>query len=123
MKKIIVAVTAVLTMTFAAQAQAWGPREQGALAGIAGTLLFQAITQAQPQVQGTGYPPVQVGGYPQNYPQPQVYPQQQPQIILQAPPVIYQQAPMQRVCDTFPQLDVYGRFYGNRTVCRSVPAY
>ena len=123
MKKIIVAVTAVLAMTFTAQAQAWGAREQGALAGIAGTLLFQAITQAQPQVQGTGYPPVQVGGYPQNYPQPQVYPQQQPQIILQAPPVIYQQAPMQRVCDTFPQLDVYGRFYGNRTVCRSVPAY
>jgi hypothetical protein len=122
MKKIIVAVTAVLTMTFAAQAQAWGPREQGALAGIAGTLLFQAITQAQPQVQGTGYPPVQVGGYPQNYPQPQVY-QQQPQIIMQAPPVIYQQAPMQRVCDSFPQYDVYGRFHGQRTVCRSVPAY
>jgi hypothetical protein len=122
MKKIIVAVTAVLTMTFAAQAQAWGPREQGALAGIAGTLLFQAITQAQPQVQGTGYPPVQVGGYPQNYPQPQVY-QQQPQIIVQAPPVIYQQAPMQRVCDSFPQYDVYGRFHGQRTVCRSVPAY
>ena len=122
MKKIIVAVTAVLTMTFAAQAQAWGPREQGALAGIAGTLLFQAITQAQPQVQGTGYPPVQVGGYPQNYPQPQVY-QQQPQIIVQTPPVIYQQAPMQRVCDSFPQYDVYGRFHGQRTVCRSVPAY
>jgi hypothetical protein len=122
MKKIIVAVTAVLTMTFAAQAQAWGPREQGALAGIAGTLLFQAITQAQPQVQGTGYPPVQVGGYPQSYPQPQVYPQQ-PQIIVQTPPVIYQQAPMQRVCDSFPQYDVYGRFHGQRTVCRSVPAY
>jgi len=122
MKKIIVAVTAVLTMTFAAQAQAWGPREQGALAGVVGTLLFQAVTQAQPQVQGSGYPPVQVGGYPQNYPQPQVY-QQQPQIIVQTPPVIYQQAPMQRVCDSFPQYDVYGRFHGQRTVCRSVPAY
>ena len=119
MKKIIVAVTAVLTMTFAAQAQAWGPREQGALAGIAGTLLFQAITQNQgPVVQGTGYPPVQVGGYPQ----PQIY-QQQPQVIYRQPQVIYQQAPMQRVCDSFPQYDVYGRFHGQRTVCRSVPAF
>jgi hypothetical protein len=123
MKKIIVAVTAVLAMSFTAQAQAWGPREQGALAGIAGTLLFQAITQNQGvQVQGTGYPPVQVGGYPQNYPQPQVY-QQQPQIIYQQPQIIYQQAPMQRVCDSFPQYDVYGRFHGQRTVCRSVPAF
>ena len=123
MKKIIVAVTAVLAMTFTAQAQAWGAREQGALAGIVGTLFFQAVAQNQgPVAQSSGYPPVQIGGYPQNYPQPQVH-QQQPQIILQAPPVVYQQAPMQRVCDTFPQLDVYGRFYGNRTVCRSVPAY
>lgn len=123
MKKIIVAVTAVVAMTFAAQAHAWGAREQGALAGIAGTLLFQAITQNQNTgYQQPGYPPVQVGGYPQNYPQPQVYPQQ-PQIILQAPPVVYQQAPMQRVCDSFPQYDVYGRFHGQRTVCRSVPAY
>jgi hypothetical protein len=122
MKKIIVAVTAVLAMSFTAQAQAWGPREQGALAGVVGTLLFQAVTQAQPQVQGSGYPPVQVGGYPQNYPQPQVY-QQQPQVIYQQPQVIYQQAPMQRVCDSFPQYDVYGRFHGQRTVCRSVPAF
>ena len=123
MKKIIVAVTAVLAMSFTAQAQAWGPREQGALAGIVGTLFFQAVAQNQgPVAQNSGYPPVQVGGYPQNYPQPQVY-QQQPQVIYQQPQVIYQQAPMQRVCDSFPQYDVYGRFHGQRTVCRSVPAF
>ena len=114
MKKFIVAVTAVLALTFSAQARAWGDREQGALAGLVVGALMQ---KAWGQPQSNGYPPVHQG-LPQQYP---VYTPQQPPIIVQAPPVIYHPQPVQQQCHTFPQYDVYGRFHGNRTVCRMVP--
>jgi hypothetical protein len=116
MKKIVIAVSAVIAMTFTTQVHAWGDREQGALAG----LVIGALMQKNwGQSQQTGYPPVQQGQHlpTQQYP---VY-SPQPQIIVQAPPVIYQPQPMQQQCHTFPQYDVYGRFHGHRTVCRMVP--
>lgn len=61
MKKTIAAVM----MVVASQAHAWGDREQGIVTGIAGTLLFQHITQPRPQPQyGYGQPPVVVGSAP-----------------------------------------------------------
>ena len=113
MKKFVLAI--MITVSTMGSAQAWGDREQGALAGlIVGAIAQRAFSQPQQ----TGYPPVQQGQqYPiQQYP---VY-SPQPQIIVQAPPVIYQPQ-MQQQCNTFPQFDVYGRFHGNRTVCRMVP--
>ena len=89
MKKIL-AVAAVLLATIT-NAQAWGPREQGILAGIAGTLIYQHIQQGHAQTYPQ-QPPVVVGGYPQAYPQPvpQVVIPQQPRVIVvpQQPQVI-----------------------------------
>lgn len=116
MKKFIVAVA--IFAGFTAQAHAWGAREQGILAGIAGTVILGSILNNQGSAQPVGYPPVQVGGYPQQYPQ--QYPQA-PVIINQPPVIVQAPRPHQRVCDSFPQLDVYGRYYGQRTVCRYVP--
>ena len=112
MKKIFVAL--MIVAGFSTQAHAWGEREQGTLAGIAGTLILQQIFRGQPVV-------VQGGGFPQQYPQPPVvqsYPQ--PQGYPMPPVIIAQPNPPQRVCDSFPQYDVYGRYYGQRTVCRHV---
>ena len=111
MKKFVLAI--MITVSSMGSAQAWGDREQGALAGLVIGALMQ---KSWGQPQQTGYPPVQQG-QPQQYP---VY-SPQPQIIVQAPDIIYQPQPMQRQCHTFPQYDVYGRFHGNRTVCRMVP--
>lgn len=113
MKKFVVAV--MITASTVGSAQAWGDREQGALAGLVIGALMQ---KSWGQPQQTGYPPVHQGQPPiQQYP---VY-SPNPQIIVQAPPVIYQPQPVQQQCHTFPQFDVYGRFHGHRTVCRMVP--
>ena len=114
MKKFVLAV--MITVSTMGSAQAWGDREQGALAGLVVGALMQ---KAWGQPQSNGYPPVQQGQQmpTQQYP---VY-SPNPQIIVQAPPVIYQPPPMQQQCHSFPQFDVYGRFHGNRTVCRMVP--
>lgn len=50
---------AVLLMATTASAFAWGPREQGIVTGIAGTLLYQHITEPRQQ------PPVVVHPAPQ----------------------------------------------------------
>ena len=113
MKKFIVAVTAVLALTFSAQARAWGDREQGALAGLVVGALMQ---KAWGQPQSNGYPPVHQG-LPQQYP---VY-TPQPQIIVQAPPVIYQ-PPMRQHCEYIPMRSPHGHYYGERYMCRLVPA-
>ena len=114
MKKFVLAV--MITASTMGSAQAWGDREQGALAGlIVGAIAQRAFSQPQ----HNGYPPVQQGQQmpTQQYP---VY-SPNPQIIVQAPPVIYQPQPMQQHCHTFPQYDIYGRFHGHRTVCRMIP--
>ena len=71
MKKFIV--TVITGLVFSNSAFAWGDREQGALAGIAGLWAFQ-------QLQRAGQPPV-------------IY-QQSPPVIVQQAPVIIQQAPI-----------------------------
>lgn len=48
MRKFIAALAILGSLS--APAHAWGDREQGALAGVAATLLFQHVTQAQPHV-------------------------------------------------------------------------
>jgi len=118
MKKFVLAI--MITASTMGSAQAWGEREQGALAGlIVGAIAQRAFSQPQQN----GYPPVHQG-QPQQYPT-QQYPVYipQPQIIVHAPPVIYQPQPMKEQCYTFQERDVYGRFHGHRTVCRMVPGY
>lgn len=71
MKKFIV--TVITGLVFCNSAFAWGDREQGALAGIAGLWAFQQLQRAgQPQV---------------IYQQPPVI-VQQPQVIISQPPII-----------------------------------
>ena len=72
MNKFLIAVAVVLST--ATSAHAWGPREQAALAGIAGTLLWQHI-HGHGHTQQPVYIPQQ---------QPQHYPQQ-PRVIIQQP--------------------------------------
>jgi hypothetical protein len=71
MKKFIV--TVIAGLVFSNSAFAWGDREQGVLAGIAGLWAFQ-------QLQSAGQPPV-------------IY-QQTPPVIVQQPQVIIQQPPI-----------------------------
>ena len=71
MKKFIV--TAIAGLVFSNSAFAWGDREQGALAGIAGLWAFQQLQRAG---------------------QPQVIYQQTPPVIVQQAPVIIQQSPI-----------------------------
>ena len=92
MKKFIVAVVAGLV--FSSSAFAWGPREQGALAGIAGLWAFQQLQRAgQPQVIYQQSPPV-------------IY-QQTPPVIVQQPPVIYAPQP-QQYCEYTVVTDQFG---------------
>ena len=72
--------TAVTVLLFATSAQAWGDREQGALAGIVGTLLWQKLDnqgqmQQRPQVihQPVYVPPTVIYQYPQVMPERQCY--------------------------------------------------
>jgi hypothetical protein len=83
MKKVLIA--GLIAISAVGSAHAWGEREQGALAGIAGTLLYQHVTR--PQVV---YSQPQVVYQQQTYPQvdqqyeyrtaPQYTPQYQPPI-------------------------------------------
>lgn len=70
----------VLALLFTTSAQAWGDREQGALAGIVGTLLWQKLDQEhsapyRPQVirQPVYVPPTVIYQYPQAMPERQCY--------------------------------------------------
>jgi hypothetical protein len=108
-------IAAVLLMVGATSAQAWGAREQGMLAGIAGTLLFQHVTRAPTQ------PQVTVGGtvhgpngtvYGQVQTQPR-YSQSGPVIIEQ--PRMYIPAPPR--CQVVPVYDYYGRYVAQQTLC------
>lgn len=77
MKRTLTAVALLATVGFSNPALAWGDREQGALAGVVGTLIFQHI-----QRDGFGRQPAPVIV-------------QQPPVIVQQPPVIYAPAPQQ----------------------------
>jgi hypothetical protein len=110
MKKLIAAT--IVMFGFTTQALAWGDREQGILAGIAGTLILQNVIQNR---QAQPYPPV--------YTNQQHYPQQ-PQVVYapQQPPVQIiindGMRGQQRVCRTIQVWDPSGRFYyGDKRVC------
>lgn len=85
---------ALIVSSIASQSHAWGPREQGILAGVAGVWAIQQLAkpaQAQPTY---SMPPVMM---PQQVIQPvpvYVYP---PQQAIQVPAPIYGQAPMPMV--------------------------
>ena len=92
MKKFII--TVVAGLVFSSSAFAWGPREQGALAGVAGLWAFQQLQRAgQPQVIYQQTPPV-------------IY-QQTPPVIMQQPPVIYAPQP-QQYCEYTVVIDQFG---------------
>jgi hypothetical protein len=99
MKKIVIAIIACASMS----AFAWGPREQGALAGfVAGALINQQLNEDRRE-------PVYVQPTPlYSYPQNPVY--QQPYVIRPEPRVI--------VCQDYQNYDHYGRPYGIQRVCR-----
>jgi hypothetical protein len=69
----------VAALLFATSAQAWGDREQGALAGIVGTLIWQKLESQnqppRPQVihQPVYTPPTVIYQYPQPIPERQCY--------------------------------------------------
>ena len=72
--------TAAAVLLFATSAQAWGDREQGALAGIVGTLLWQKLDnhgqiQQRPQVihQPVYVPPTVIYQYPPVMPERQCF--------------------------------------------------
>ena len=98
MKKTLALIAAACIAT---PALAWGDREQGALAGILGTLIYQHI-----QRDGFGRQPA-----PVIVQQPQIIYQPQPQIIY-APP------PPPPVCQHLPVRDIHGQFLGWHTHCR-----
>jgi len=99
MKLLAHLLTAALIGTAATTAQAWGEREQGALAGIAGVLLFNQLTRPQP-------------------PAPQYY---VPPVVVQPPVYVYPQQPYyvyRHHCWAEPYFDQYGRVAGYVHRCR-----
>ena len=84
MKQALALITAAAMAT---PALAWGPREQGALAGVVGTLIIQHI-QRDAHASSVPHQPVYVPG-------PVVV--QQPPVIVQPPPVVYAPAPQPQV--------------------------
>ena len=99
MKKFVIAIIACASMS----AFAWGPREQGALAGIAaGVLINQHLNEDR---RGYVYvQPAPVYSYPQNPVYVQPYVIRPPQRVI--------------VCQDFQNYDQYGRPYGIQRVCR-----
>lgn len=69
MKKAIVA--GLIAIGTIGSAHAWGPREQGALAGIAGLWAYQRLSTPQVIVQPQPQVIYQPQSYPQTYPQPE----------------------------------------------------
>jgi len=117
MKKALALITAACMAT---PALAWGPREQGALAGIVGTLIFQHVTKEAQAGQVPQTQPVYVPG-PVVVQQPPVVVQPQPVIVAQ-PQVILQNTGIvcpQGLAAFFNQrTDRYGRTYYVFDGCR-----
>ena len=81
MKTAIALITAALTAT---SAQAWGEREQGALAGIVGTLIIQQIYKDSQDRSQREHPPVIV----RERPAPVIVYRQPPAVIIHDTPHI-----------------------------------
>jgi hypothetical protein len=97
MKRIIAAAT--LAAVISTPALAWGPREQGAVLGIAGYWLYQKLDEAG-KPKG---PPVQY--------------QQPPVVIMQQPPVQSQPQSLPQ-CRTEATYNQTGEFLGYQLWCR-----
>lgn len=83
MKTAIALITAALTAT---SAQAWGEREQGALAGIVSTLIIQQIYKdSQERDDRRSQPPIVIRD---RQPQPVIVYRQPPAVIIQDTPQI-----------------------------------
>jgi hypothetical protein len=96
MKKVIAGL--LVSMMFSTSALAWGEREQGILAGVAGLWIFQQLDKAgNPQ-----QPPVVVYQNPPVYQQAPVY--QAPPVQI-TPPVVTQH---QQWCEWTPVTDQFG---------------
>jgi hypothetical protein len=87
----------VISFGFASTAHAWGEREQGALAGVAGLWIFQQLSKPQVVVQ---QPPV-------------VY--APPQVVYTQPPVVVYN-PVRQWCETRVIIDQNG-FHRTAQVC------
>ena len=97
MKKIVIAIS---IMSCATVVFAWGPREQGALAGIvAGVVIDEAIRNDEPR-----------------YVQPPRYYVEPPRYYQPYQPPVYVQPRQQ--CWNAPSFDYYGNVTGYRIVCR-----
>jgi hypothetical protein len=96
MKKVLVALITVATI---GSAHAWGPREQGALAGIViGTILSQPRPVYAPQ--------------PQVIYQQQTYPQAYPQVYEYRTPPVYSPQYQPPSVSCIPAYDQFGRYLG-----------
>lgn len=117
------ALTLITAAAMATPALAWGPREQGALAGIFGTLVFQHIQREAHAGTVPHHPPVYVPG-------PVVI--HQPPVVVHQPPVVVAPTPqnqiiLQNTGIVCPQglaaffnqrIDSYGRTYFVFDSCR-----
>lgn len=99
MKRFLVGVA--LTLSLVSTAFAWGPREQGALAGFAAGVILgqQAPVYVAPPPVYVAPPPVYVQPYP-------VYVSPAP---VYMPPRIH--------CTYTPKYDQYGRYVGQQQIC------
>lgn len=88
MKKVIVSAVVVVSALASASAHAWGPREQGIVAGAAGLWIFQQLNKAG---------------------QPQQVIVQQPPVVYQQPPVVYQAPVPQQYCESRIMTDQFGQ--------------
>jgi hypothetical protein len=107
MKKVIIA--GLISVASIGHAQAWGDREQAALAGIAGTLLIQQMTRPNVIAQ----PPVTVGA-PVTVIQPlPVYSYPPAPVYYRSPPVYSQQYSVpSRGMSCVPAYDQFGSYLG-----------
>ena len=99
MKKLIAGL--IVGMLVSTSAFAWGPREQGILAGAAGLWAIQQLTRPNAIINVNGNP---VNVNP-------VYVQPAPQVYVSPP--VYVQPQVQQYCESVPVVDQFG---GHRTV-------
>ena len=100
MKKVIAGLLVSVGILTSASAHAWGPREQGILAGAAGLWTIQQLTRPNAIINVNGNP---VNVNP-------VYVQPAPQVYVSPP--VYAPQP-QQWCESVPVVDQFG---GHRTV-------
>lgn len=102
MRKIVITVVALVAMLLSTSAFAWGAREQGILAGVAGLWTVQQLTRPNAIINVNGNP---VNINPQYVPAPSG--------PLYVSPPVYVQPQVQQYCESVPVVDQFG---GHRTV-------